>query len=112
METVPAEKFETTITRGVTNTRMRDFYNVYILIHTYTFDANTFKEALKRTAEKRQTTQQMSSGIEDTIVIILENAIMIDLWQKYQKKYFYAADISWAMVMNALTSLAENAIIN
>jgi len=112
LETVLAEKIETIITRGVTNTRMRDFYDVYILTHTQTFDAHTFKEALIRTAEKRQTTQQLSGGIENTIAIILENAIMIDLWQKYQKKYFYSADISWAMVMEAVTSLAETAINN
>jgi hypothetical protein len=31
LETVPAEKFETLLTRGVTNTRMRDFYDIYIL---------------------------------------------------------------------------------
>ncbi|MDD2574512.1 MAG: nucleotidyl transferase AbiEii/AbiGii toxin family protein [Firmicutes bacterium] len=32
LETVLAEKFETIITRGVLNTRARDFYDVYILI--------------------------------------------------------------------------------
>ena len=31
LETVLAEKFETVVTRGVTNTRMRDFYDIYIL---------------------------------------------------------------------------------
>jgi len=110
LETVLAEKFETIITRSVTNTRMRDFYDVYILTNTHTFDANTFKAALNKTAEKRQTTLQMSGGIEDTIAIIMENVTMVDLWQKYQKKYFYAADISWSMVINAVKALAENAL--
>jgi len=110
LETVLAEKFETIITRGVTNTRMRDFYDVYILTHTHAFDANTFKAALNRTAEKRHTTQQMSGGIEDTIAIIMENVTMVDLWQKYQKKYFYAADISWVMVIDAVRDLAEKAM--
>lgn len=108
LETILAEKFETIITRGVTNTRMRDFYDVYILTSTYTFDIKKFKAAIDKTAEKRHTTLQMSGGIEDTIDIIMENATMVDLWQKYQKKYFYAADISWAMVINAVKSLAEN----
>ncbi len=34
LETVLAEKFETVITRGLTNTRMRDFYDIYILTST------------------------------------------------------------------------------
>ena len=55
LETVLAEKFETIITRGVTNTRMRDFYDVYVLTNTQTYDANIFKIALNKTSEKRGT---------------------------------------------------------
>ena len=111
LETVLAEKLEAIITRGVTNTRMRDYYDVYILTNTYTFDTNTFKSTLAKTAEKRHTTLQMSVANEDTIAIIMENAKLVDLWEKYQKKYFYAADISWPMVINAVKSLVENALI-
>jgi len=109
LETVLSEKFETIITRGVTNTRMRDFYDIYILINTHAFNAKFFKIALDKTAEKRGTTNQMSAATMNTIDFIMENEIMIDLWQKYQKKYFYAADISWVMVINAVRTLAESA---
>lgn len=107
LETVLAEKFETIMTRGVTNTRMRDFYDVYVLTHTQSFDATIFKTALDKTAEKRGTIEQMSAGIMNTIDFIMANETMVDLWQKYQKRYFYAADITWAMVINAVKALAE-----
>lgn len=110
LETVLAEKFETIITRGVTNTRMRDFYDVYILINTYAFDAKTFRSALYKTAEKRGTTGQISRGTMNTIDFIMENETMVNLWQKYQNKYFYSADISWVMVINAVKTLAESAM--
>ena len=110
LETVLAEKFETIITRGVTNTRMRDFYDVYVLINTHAFEAKVFRTALDKTAEKRGTTEQMSAGTMNTIDFIMENEIMADLWQKYQKKYFYAADITWAMVIDAVRDLAEKAM--
>jgi hypothetical protein len=109
LETVLAEKFETIITRGVTNTRMRDFYDVYVLINTQIFDAQIFKTALDKTAEKRGTTEQMSAGTMNTIDFIMQNEIMADLWQKYQKKYFYATDITWAMVISSVKALAEKA---
>lgn len=109
LETILAEKFETTITRGVTNTRMRDLYDIYILTTTKTFDANTFKAALDKTVEKRHTVEQMSGTITDTIDMIMRNDTMADLWQKYQKKYHYAADISWAMVIDAVNALADKA---
>jgi len=110
LETVLAEKFETCITRGVTNTRMRDFYDIYILTTTHSYDTNIFNAALDKTAEKRHTTEQMSAGIADTITVIKENETMDDLWQRYQKKYFYAADISWTMVISAVKALAEKAM--
>jgi len=111
LETVLAEKLETIITRGVTNTRMRDFYDIYVLTNTQTFDVKIFKTALVNTAEKRGTTNQMSTETMNTIDFIMENDIMADLWGKYQKKYFYAADITWAMVINAVKNLAEGSAL-
>ncbi len=35
LETVLAEKLETVISRGITNTRMRDYYDIHILIKLY-----------------------------------------------------------------------------
>lgn len=35
LETVLAEKLETVVSRNVTNTRMRDFYDIYILQKLY-----------------------------------------------------------------------------
>ena len=90
LETVLAEKFETLITRGVTNTRMRDFYDVYILTATQTFNAETFKAALKKTVEKRKTTQQIANP-NMVVQTVAASVVMQDLWQRYQKKYNYAA---------------------
>ena len=39
LETVLAEKFETIITRGTTTSRMRDFYDIYILTTVCTYDS-------------------------------------------------------------------------
>ncbi len=105
LETVLAEKFETIITRGVTNTRMRDFYDVYILTATKQFDSGTFKEALRKTIEKRGTSEQMADTAS-IILMVSESPIMIDLWQKYSNKYSYAANITWDMTMASVRSLA------
>jgi hypothetical protein len=62
------------------------------------FDTDTFRAALDKTIEKRHTAEQMS-GVTEAIAMIMENAIMVSLWERYQKKYFYAADISWDFFM-------------
>jgi len=108
LETVLAEKFETTVSRGVANSRMRDFYDIYILTATQPVDASTFRAALQKTEENRGTAEQMADAA-GAIQMIAESPIMRILWQRYQKKYSYAADVSWDMVIEALKGLAENA---
>ena len=106
IETVLAEKFESIITRGLTNTRMRDFYDIYILTMTQPFDIVIFHQALEKTALKRNTTEQMMNP-DKTIQRIFASDIMIELWKRYQKKYSYATDISWEMAIEALEKLVK-----
>jgi predicted nucleotidyltransferase component of viral defense system len=109
LETVLAEKFETVVTRSVTNTRMRDFYDIYILTTTQQFNSDTFKAALQKTVEKRGTSEQMGD-MADAIKTVADSPIMLDLWQRYQKKYSYAADVTWEMAVGAVKGLAEKAL--
>jgi hypothetical protein len=108
LETVLAEKFETVVTRSVTNTRMRDSYDIYILTTTQQFNSDTFKAALQKTVEKRGTSEQMDD-MADAIQTVANSPIMLDLWQRYQKKYSYAADVTWEMAVGAVKGLAEKA---
>src|SRR6056297_2924657 len=56
IETVLAEKVETILRRGELNTRARDFYDVYILTKTQSFQYSIFTKALKSTAGHRKST--------------------------------------------------------
>lgn len=46
LETLLAEKLETIIARSTANTRMRDFYDVYLLSKTQYIDMQNLKSAL------------------------------------------------------------------
>jgi predicted nucleotidyltransferase component of viral defense system len=111
LETVLAEKFETVISRSVTNTRMRDFYDIYILTTTQRFSLDTFRSALQKTVEKRDTSEQMGD-MADVLQTVADSPIMIDLWQRYQKKYSYAADVTWEMAVGAVKGLMDNVVSN
>lgn len=52
LETVLAEKVESIITRGLTNTRMRDFYDIYILTvsQSNNYDLSIFSKAARTNA--------------------------------------------------------------
>ena len=64
---------------------------------------------MNRTIENRGTTKQMLS-VSETVLMVSENSVMIDLWQKYRKKYPYATDISWEMAIDALKGLMGKAL--
>ncbi len=54
-ETVIAEKFEAMVRLGVTNTRLKDFYDIWSLATTFEFDGQALAEALKGTFQRRRT---------------------------------------------------------
>ena len=53
-ETVIAEKFHAMIARGLANSRMKDFYDVWVLSKSYTFDTRLAR-AIAATFRRRQT---------------------------------------------------------
>lgn len=54
-ETTVAEKFETMIRRGLVNSRMKDFYDLYRFAYTVSFDGVLLSLAIQRTFERRGT---------------------------------------------------------
>lgn len=106
LETVLAEKLETVISRNVTNTRMRDFYDIHILkqLHGESLSASVLRDALAATATKRGTLEQMKDAAT-VFDEVEENPVMAKLWQSYQKNYSYAADLSWHTVMDSVRAL-------
>lgn len=55
METVVSDKFETMVKLGVFNSRMKDFYDVYIILKGSNLDKETLKTAIAKTFENRKT---------------------------------------------------------
>lgn len=54
-ETVVAEKFEAAVKLGMVNTRMKDFYDLWLLSRQFDFNGKTLAEAMRATFAKRGT---------------------------------------------------------
>lgn len=106
LETVLGEKLQTGLARGVLNTRMRDFYDIYILqkIYDEEIDNSLLADAFLATCKKRDT-----SGLYGEAPEILEDISDSDAlqqnWVRYQKKYPYAADIGYDDIMKGTSKL-------
>ena len=54
-ETVVAEKFQAMVILGIANSRMKDFFDMYVLARDFTFDGNTLVRAIRATFKRRNT---------------------------------------------------------
>ena len=55
VETVVAEKFEALVTLGIANSRLKDFYDLWLISRTFQFDYAGLSNAVKRTFQRRNT---------------------------------------------------------
>jgi len=111
LETVLAEKIETIITRGILNTRPRDFYDVYILTKTQGYNAETLRKAIFATAEHRGTKAIMEAETNNRLAVIENSSELQSQWAKYQKKFSYAKDIKYQETVNAVKEVIHEIYI-
>ena len=111
LETVLAEKIETIITRGILNTRPRDFYDVYILTKTQGYNAETLRKAIFATAEHRGTKAIMEAETNNRLAVIENSSELQSQWAKYQKKFPYAKDITYQETVNAVKEVIHEIYI-
>ena len=108
LETILAEKLQTVLARGILNTRMRDFYDIRMLLDTYEDKVNkaVLKDAFAATCKKRGT-DHLQEQADDIIKIIDADEQLQVLWRAYQKKYSYAAEIDYASVISGVRKLMD-----
>ena len=99
-ETIIAEKFETLIKDTETNTRARDFYDLYILIKDYwnDLDKTNLIKAIQNTCNRRDSLYILDE-IEERFDFIKESNILQNEWNKYKIAHLYAKDIEYADIM-------------
>ena len=111
LSTILAEKIETIISRGTANSRLRDYYDLYILSEQYT-DSINFDEvgnALEATSRKRGS-QAVLKDWELIIEEIQKDEGLKQLWHNYQNKFEYAVNLEWEKVIETLKSLMQKVL--
>ena len=108
LETILAEKLQTVLARGVLNTRMRDYYDINILLSIYDkdIDNSMLKNAFSATCKKRGT-DVLKTDARAILVDIKDDVRLRELWESYRKKYTYAQDISFETIMKSIEKLLD-----
>ena len=106
LETLLAEKLETIMVRAEANTRMRDFYDIHVLLEqdAVTIDRDTMKAAFYATCKKRGSIELIGT-IDDVINKIADDETMKQLWNNYRKTNYYVGALEWEEVIGSARKL-------
>ena len=108
IETIIAEKFEAIISRNVINSRMKDYYDLYMFT-TLKWDnvnKNLLKIAINNTCNNRKTTNYLNDS-SNYINLISKNEDLKKLWKEYQNKNVYAKSINFEDTILAINKINE-----
>ena len=100
LETVLAEKIETILSKLETSSRMKDYYDVY-LIYKFKFDKinkEKFKFAVEKTFRKRK----FEANLIKNLNILKESKILRDRWISYSRKNSYSKEVTFDETLKCL----------
>lgn len=96
LETLLAEKMQTILARGIANTRMRDYYDVYELLkfNKEQIDEGVLRAAFSATCKKRDT---LFAKTEITALIQMINSDtgLQEMWNRFRCNNYFVKDIEW-----------------
>ena len=105
LETLLAEKLKTIMARETANTRMRDFYDIHVLMEQ-PIDYQVLHNAFMATSEKRQSQEKVES-FDSILAEVQADDTMRAMWDKYREDNFFVGDLSWADVNQSVLELKK-----
>lgn len=111
-ETILAEKIETILHRGIYNSRMKDYYDVYMFVTEFkdTIDEKIFDRALKNTFIKRNS-EEMLVDYKQILDEIKSSERIKGQWNTYARKNIYAKGIEFEDIIVKIRKILDEPII-
>lgn len=105
LETVLAEKIETILSKLETSSRMKDYYDIY-LIYKFKFDKinkEKFRGAVEKTFRKRNFNVDLITNLN----IVRESNVLKDKWISYSRKNSYARNVEFEETLDCLEQFID-----
>ncbi|PCF51634.1 nucleotidyl transferase AbiEii/AbiGii toxin family protein [Staphylococcus delphini] len=108
LETILAEKIETIIRRNIATTRMRDFYDVYLLYKLYEDKINfeSLAKAIENTSRKRESLDDLAD-YKEILEDIASDDYLKQHWQNYLQDNPYVGEIKLEDTLDVLTEIFQ-----
>jgi predicted nucleotidyltransferase component of viral defense system len=100
IDSVIAEKFEAMISLSVANSRMKDFYDIFILLSTENFDGRVLWEAIFETFQRRGTNLEKDHPVFSPSFI--EDVNRIKQWKAFLRRIGLTEELEFPFVMERI----------
>lgn len=108
VETVLAEKLQTIMDKRTGNSRMKDFFDIYILIkmNRDLFDVEVLNTAIEITFSYRNTLID-KKYFKEVLRVIEEDDSFVARWNNYTNRNYYVGDIDFKEVKSEIIKLID-----
>lgn len=103
--TVIAEKFETLIETMETDTRAKDFYDIYTLMNMNLDDDKLFN-AIYNTFSRRETLMLLNN-LSERYNIIKESSALREYWTTFQRGHYYSRNVKYDDFLDSLIKIVK-----
>lgn len=106
VETVIAEKFNSIISRNITSTRAKDFYDVYMLMNENNINNENLIRAIKNTFNSRNTEYNINK-FKEIIELLKESNSLKQVYSNYQNKLEYTKNVSFEDTIDSIIKIVN-----
>ena len=108
LETLIAEKYETIIKRNITTTRLRDFYDIYMIfkLKNDKIDVNNLKQAIWETAKNRNSIEEILES-KEILEDVKNDEYLNKQWNIYKNENKYVDNIQFSEILKLLNKIAD-----
>ena len=108
LETLIAEKYETIIKRNITTTRLRDFYDIYMIfkLKNDKINVNNLKQAIWETAKNRNSMEEILES-KEILEDIKNDEYLNKQWNIYKNENKYVDNIQFSEILRLLNKIAD-----
>src|SRR5690554_5735453 len=110
LETIFSEKLESIISRGLNNTRMKDYYDIYLILNKGTINYKTLGDVIINTFENRNT-KYSKKTIMNTLSTIIESESINQLYFNFIERSKYAVDIKLNVIIEIIEDVLKKVLL-
>lgn len=103
LETVLAEKIETILSKLEASSRMKDYYDIYLIHKFNKINKTKFRGAVEKTFEKREFNADLIANLN----VVKDSKILRDKWTSYSRKNSYARNLEFDETIKCLEEFID-----